>query len=60
MDSWPNQEALNKALNIYRASMRSFIIFHLKKIPGMNVADVVIDSVGDWRADEIDRSPERI
>ena len=56
MDSWPNQEALNKALNIYRASMRSFIIFHLKKIPGTNVEDVVIDSVGDWRADEIDRS----
>lgn len=55
MDSWPNQEALNKALNIYRVSMRSFIIFHLKKIPGMNVEDVVIDSVGDWRADEIDR-----
>ena len=56
MDSWPNQEALNKALNIYRASMRSFIIFHLKKIPGTNVEDIVIDSVGDWRADEIDRS----
>ena len=56
MDSWPNQEALNKALNIYRAAMRSFITFHLKKIPGTNVEDVVIDSVGDWRADEIDRS----
>ena len=55
MDSWLNQEALNKALNIYRVSMRSFIIFHLKKIPGMNVEDIVIDSVGDWRADEIDR-----
>ena len=55
MDSWPNQEALNKALNIYRVSMRSFITFHLKKIPGMNVEDIVIDSVGDWRADEIDR-----
>ena len=37
MDALPNQEALNKALNIYRASMRSFIIFHLKQIPGMNV-----------------------
>ncbi len=55
MDSWLNQEALNKALNIYRAAMRSFIIFHLKRIPGTNVEDVVIDSVGDWRADEIDR-----
>ena len=56
MDSWPNQEALNKALNIYRASMRSFIISHLRRIPGTNVEDVVIDSVGDWRADEIYQS----
>ena len=56
MDSWPNQEALNKALNIYRTYMRSFIIFHLKKIPGTNVENVIINSVSDWRADEIDRS----
>ncbi len=51
-----NQEALNKALNIYRTYMRSFIIFHLKKIPGTNVEDTVIDSVSEWRADEIERS----
>ena len=52
---YPNQEALNKALNIYRTCMRGFIIFHLQKIPGTNVEDVVIDSVSDWRADEIER-----
>ena len=51
-----NQEALNKALNIYRTYMRSFIIFHLKKIPGTNVEDTVINSVSEWRADEIERS----
>ena len=51
-----NQEALNKALNIYRTYMRSFIIFRLKKIPGTNVEDAVIDSVSEWRADEIERS----
>ena len=51
-----NQEALNKALNIYRTYMRSFIIFHLKKIPGTNVEDAVINSVSEWRADEIERS----
>ena len=28
------QEALNKALNIYRTYMRAFIVFYLKKIPG--------------------------
>ena len=53
---YSNQEALNKALNIYRTYMRSFIIAHLKKIPGTNVKDVVIDSVNDRRADEIERS----
>ena len=53
---YSNQEALNKALNIYRTYMRSFIIAHLKKIPGANVEDVVIDSVNDRRADEIERS----
>ena len=36
--------------------MRSFIIFHLKKIPGTNVEDTVINSVSEWRADEIERS----
>ena len=59
MDSWPNQEALNKALNIYRTYMRAFIVFHLKKIPGRNVEDVIIDSLDGAkqsdRADEIDR-----
>lgn len=53
---YQNQEALNKALNIYRTYMRSFIIFHLKKIPGTNVEDAVIDSVSERRADEIERS----
>lgn len=59
MDSWPNQEALNRALNIYRTYMRAFIIFHLKKIPGEKVEDVVFDSLDaanqSDRADEIDR-----
>jgi myosin heavy subunit len=59
MDSWPNQEALNKALNIYRASMRSFIIFRLKQIRGETVEDIVLDSLESAkqfeRATEIDR-----
>ena len=56
---YQNQEALNKALNIYRTYMRAFIIFHLKKIQGQKVEDVVINSLDDAgqsdRADEIDR-----
>ncbi len=59
MDSWPNQEALNKALNIYRTYMRAFIIFHLKKIPGEKIEDVVMNSLHDAkqynRAGEIER-----
>ena len=59
MDSWPNQEALNKVLNIYRASMRSFIIFRLKQIRGETVEDIVLDSLESAkqfeRAAEIDR-----
>lgn len=51
-----NQEALNRALNIYRTYMRAFIITHLKRIPNTNVEDIVIDSVNDRRAGEIDRS----
>ena len=53
MDSWPNQEALNKALNIYRASMRPFIISRLKQIQGTNVESTVTDSLGYKRAGEI-------
>ena len=60
MDSWPNQEALNKALNNYRTYMRAFIISNLKKIPGRNVEEVVIDSLDEARqtvrADEIERT----
>ena len=55
---YQNQEALNRALNIYRTYMRAFIIFHLKKIPGQKVEDVIINSLDDAgqsnRADEID------
>ena len=56
MDSWPNQEALNKALNIYRTYMRAFIIFHLKKVPGEKVEDVVMNSLD--KANQYDRAGE--
>ena len=51
---YSNQEALNRALNIYRTYMRSFIIFHLKKIRGQNVKDIVIDSLN--KARQFDRA----
>ena len=55
MDTWPNQEALNKALNVYRAAMRSFIISCLRQIQGTDVESAVTDSLGYRRADEIER-----
>ena len=57
MDSWPNQEALNKALNIYRAAMRSFIVSRLKQIPRTNLESTVTSSFhrSSPRVDEIHR-----
>lgn len=57
MDSWPNQEALNKALNIYRAAMRSFIVSRLKQIPGTDLESTVTSSFhrSSPRVDEIHR-----
>ncbi len=59
MSSLPNQEALNKALNIYRAAMREFIIFNLKQIDDVknsdDIEDVIIESLSKERADNIDR-----
>ena len=53
----PNYEALNKALLIYRSGMRDFIIFSLKKTWGLDVEDVIIESLDDVgqskRANEI-------
>lgn len=57
MTKFPNQEGLNRALNIYRSAMRSFIISRLRQIK--NVEDIVIDSLEDARqferVDEIER-----
>ncbi len=50
-----NQEALNKALNIYRAAMRPFIISCLRRVQGTDVESAVTDSLGYRRADEIER-----
>ncbi len=50
-----NQEALNKALNIYRAALRPFIISCLRQIQGIDVESAVTDSLGYRRADEIER-----
>ena len=53
---YSNQEALNKALNIYRTCMRGFITLHLRQIPGANVEDIVIESVHKRRVAAIDHA----
>ena len=60
MDSWPNQEALNKALNYYRSSMRTFIISHLSKIPDVDVEEEVLYSLREARQTERYNAIERI
>ncbi|MDE0638501.1 MAG: hypothetical protein OXI43_21880 [Candidatus Poribacteria bacterium] len=35
LSKWPNQEALNKALNIYRDAMRSFVFKSMKAVSGL-------------------------
>ncbi len=56
MKKFPNQEGLNRAFNAYRSAMRSFIISHLRQIPGTNVESVVVNSLNDRRANEVKRA----
>ena len=55
MTKYPNRTALFEACNIYRDTMRSFIISRLGQIWGQQVEDVVIDSLEPARANEIER-----
>ena len=41
MTDRPNKRALNDALDIYRDSMRPFIVRHLKRVPGGKVRDLI-------------------
>ena len=58
MTKFPNQEGLNRALNIYRSAMRSFIFSRLRQIK--NVEDIVIDSLEDARKFDRVNEIERI
>ena len=55
MAKYPNRTALFEACNIYRDTMRSFIISRLGQIWGQQVEDVVIDPLEPARSNEIER-----
>lgn len=58
MESLPNQEALNRALNYYRSSMRNFIISNLRKTPGEKVEDLILHSLHPERVSDIEHKLE--
>ncbi len=49
----PNRDALSDAIDIYRDSMRRFILHRLRRVPGANVETAVSAALGDRRADEV-------
>ena len=59
MDSgFPNQEALNQALNIYRAEMRKYLIRTLRQVPGRRVEELLRSSLNQNRRSEFARAIE--
>ena len=48
----PNRDTLNKALDIYRDTMRPFIVRSLKKVRGKTVEDAIADSLPTKKANE--------
>lgn len=51
----PNRDALQKALDIYRDTMRPFLVRCLRQVRGTNVQEVISRSLGNRRADEFER-----
>ena len=48
----PNRIALNNALDIYRDTMRPFIIRCLKRIQGQQIEDIIRNALNDRQADQ--------
>ena len=51
----PNRDALSDAIDIYRDSMRRFILHRLRRVPGATVERAVSAALGDRRADEVNQ-----
>lgn len=53
--SSPNRDALRQGLDVYRDGMRAFILRCFRRVKGKRVEDAVCASLGDWRANEVQR-----
>lgn len=53
--SRPNRIALDEALNIFRDTMRPFIVRHLRRVPGINTLDAVKRSLPPGKVTHFER-----
>ncbi len=49
----PNRDALSRAIGIYRDAMRPFILRSLRRTPGIDVEERVIQSLPDYQAENL-------
>lgn len=57
--SRPNRDALRQAIDIYRDSMRPFIVRRLRQVQGASVEELIERGLGDRQVDEFYRQLER-
>lgn len=55
----PNRSVLSDAIDIFRDTMRPFVIRSLKQVPGCTVEEVIRRSVPSHQADEFDQNLRR-
>lgn len=55
MTKFPNQEGLNRALNIYRSAMRSFIVSCLEKVDPKGLEDLIVGTLNDKEASKFEQ-----
>ena len=55
MTKFSNQEGLNKALNIYRSAMRSFIVCCLEKVHPEGVEELIVASLNSKAANKFEQ-----
>ena len=55
MTKFPNQEGLNRALNIYRSAMRSFIVSCLEKVDPKGLEDLIVGALKDKEASKFEQ-----
>ena len=51
MTKYPNRDALRQANDIYLDCMRSFVVHHLKQVPGEEIGNLIAASLNDEQID---------